>query len=579
MPLKNDMLAACHRRLGMSAKSTMDQSFARWGFCRSLILILLSLFCLNVAVISFLGGYDIRFDFVHLTARGLFKPILMMNGCFIVALMICGAGYKLHDAAPNSSEGKLSSPVFYKALLIGLVILLALIIYYPSASVNFNHHDWTHRHISAGKDTLRSTWQFFTTGDATGFYRPLGFISLWVDYQLFGTAYEGYHVQSIALHSINSLLVAWLALALGFGRKCSFWAGILFAAAAVNFEAVVWPAARFDLSAATFTLLALILAIRYFRDTRIWSWTLPASLFCYVSGILNKESSYCFPLLLLFIIVTHSIWVIPRPARIKILLCLSLVAAATVLLLWVRIAVYGSLGGYPTAAGAQSHHFQLSFRSFTSLLRALPIPILGVNTTSAVRQWGHFAPIMLVVPILLAAFLCRGCFRRREYALVGFVFLSLLPVLNIVGWIGSSMQHSRYLYLPTVFSMLLVASTVGKIRWSTGILGALLFINVLGAVSNIRVYRDMLQKAEIVASTVHFDWKRQPAARTISLLNLPEDPDGVFYFGSEVVERIARKIPNAKILRQDAYVSAGPGASPQLIYKWDGTDRSLHLIK
>ena len=141
------------------------------------------------------------------------------------------------------------------------------------------------------------------------------------------------------------------------------------------------------------------------------------------------------------------------------------------------------------------------------------------------------------------------------------------------------MQHSRYLYLPTVFAMLLIASTVSKIRWSTGILGAFLFINVLGASSNIQVYRDMLQKAEILANAVHFDWKRQPTARTICLINLPENPDGVFYFGSEVVERIGRKIPNATILRQDAYVSTGPDASARLVYQWNDADRTLHPIK
>ena len=63
-------------------------------------------------------------------------------------------------------------------------------------------------------------------------------------------------------------------------------------------------------------------------------------------------------------------------------------AAATLLMLWVRIAVYGSLGGYPTAAGVQSFHFRVDIKTFTSLVRAIPIPILGVNTTSAVRAMG-----------------------------------------------------------------------------------------------------------------------------------------------------------------------------------------------
>jgi hypothetical protein len=86
-------------------------------------------------------------------------------------------------------------------------------------------------------------------------------------------------------------------------------------------------------------------------------------------------------------------------------------------------------------------------------------------------------------------------------------------------------------------------------------------------------------KAEILADTVYSDWKRQSAAHTICLLNLPENPDGVFYFGSEVVERIGRKIPNATILRQDAYVSTEPGASPWLIYRWSNIDRALYLVE
>ncbi|MBN1566827.1 MAG: hypothetical protein JXA73_03205 [Acidobacteria bacterium] len=528
-------------------------------------------------MISIIGGYDIHLGFFHLTAHGTFKPLLMMNGCFIIALMICGARKKFSESVLNPGDGRLDSPAFHKIILISLVILLALIIYYPSTGVNFDHHDWTHRHLSAEKDTILSTWQFFTTGDATGFYRPLGFISLWLDYRLFGATYEGYHVQSIALHIINSLLAAWLALTLGFGRKCSFWAGSLFAAAAVNFEAVVWPAARFDLSAATFTLLALIFAIRYFRDNRVWTWALAATILCFMLGVLNKESSYCLPLLLVFIMATRSLWSIPRLPNFKILLFLSFIVAATGLMLWARIAVYGSLGGYPTAAGAPSFHFKIDIKTFTSLIRAIPIPVLGVNTSSMVPVWGQFAPMMLVVPVLLTAFLCRGCFRRKEYALGALLLLSMAPVLNIVGWIGSWMQHSRYLYLPTVFAMLLIASAVSKVRWSGGLLGAFLFINALGAAANIRVYLNMLEKAETIAGAVYSDWKLQPDVRTICLLNLPENPDGVFYFGSEVVERIGRKIPNATVLRQDAYVSTGPDESTLLIYRWNDSNRALTI--
>ena len=562
----------------MESESGMNRFFLFTGFGRSLVLFLLSIFCLNIAIISIAGSYDIRVGFVHLTARGLFKPVLMMNGCFIIALMICSAGRKIRDSIPGSVDGLFTSSRFYRTLLLSTIILLVLVIYVPSAGVNLRHNEWTQKHISAGIASISSTWQFFTHGDPTGFYRPLGFISLWADYRLFGDADSGYHVQSIGLHLINSLLVAWLASALGFGRKCAFWSGSLFAAAAVNFEAVVWPAARFDLLSTMFTLLALVSVIRYLHDTRLYAWTLPASILFYVCGVMNKESSYCFCLLLVFILCTREIWNIPPQPVSKLILCLSSIAAATAILLCIRIAVYGNLGGYPTAEGVPSYHFRVDSRTFLSLVRALPIPLLGINTSSEARAWGHGVPLMFAVPVLFTAYSCRGCFRRKEYALIAMTVLSLAPVLNIVGWIGSWMQHSRYLYMPAIFVMLLIASTAVKIRWSAAILGAFLFVNASGAASNIRVYLDMMKKAATFADTVRSDWMRRSSPTEICLIGLPEHTDGVFYFGTEVVEQIGSRIPNAKIVRQEVYDPESSDTTGKLFYRWSRDDRSLYPV-
>jgi hypothetical protein len=212
-----------------------------------LILFILAVFCLNVAALAILNSYDIRYGSVHLTAQAMFKPILMMNSCFILALMICGSAIQRHTATHQFSETRMLSSTVYRALLIALTIFLVAAVYLPSIRINFSHHDWTHRHISAGIVSLGSLWQLFSRPQADGFYRPLTFVSLWLDYRLFGTAYTWYHAQSLALHIVNSLLAARLAGSLGFGRTASLWTGLLYAAAAVNFEPVMWPAARFDL--------------------------------------------------------------------------------------------------------------------------------------------------------------------------------------------------------------------------------------------------------------------------------------------------------------------------------------------
>lgn len=562
----------------MRTQFNVNPNFARGSFYRCLILLLLLLLCLNVAVISLIDSYEFHFGFLHFTAHGTFKPLLMMNGCFLVALMLCGAGGSPRTGEIGELKEGLHSPAIYRALLIASVIVLVLVIYLPATGIDIRHQEWTQKHISAEKDSLRSLGRYFTQGDPTGFYRPLGFLSLWLDYRLFGDGFAGYYAQSILLHLINATLVSWLAWSLGFGRACSFWAGPLFAAAAVNSEAVIWPAARFDLLATLFTLLALILMIRYLRNPRLWNWALPASVLCFVFGVLSKESAYCFPLLLFFLLCTHTLWSLPRPAKSKALVCLSLAAAATALLLLIRIAVYGHLGGYPTAAGVQSFHFRINIKTFTSLVRAMPIPLLGVNTTSVVREWAGLIPALFAVPVLITAFRCRGCFRRKEYALTAMTVLALAPALNIIGWIGSWMQHSRYLYMATVFAMLLLASVVSRIPWSTGLLGAFLLINALGAASNIRVYRDMLARADSLAATVFTDWKHHASVRTICLLNLPEHPDGVFYFGSEVADRIRRKIPSVTIVRQEAPDPVSSDASTHLVYRWNKEERLLHRV-
>jgi hypothetical protein len=454
-----------------------------------------------------------------------------------------------------------------------------LVLYYGSATVNFSHHDWNHRHISAAINSIGSAWELFIKPQADGFYRPLTFLSLWLDYRVLGADYAGYHIQSIAFHGINSLLVAWLARALGFNRMNSLWAGLLFAAAAVNFEAVLWPAARFDLLATMFTLTALIAAVKYFKHKQTWSWMLPVSLLCYAAAIMNKESGYSCPLLLLFIISTHRLWSIPRPRRNKALLCGALVAAVTVAMIFTRIAVYDGLGGYPILANQQSAHFTIGLKTAASLLRTVPAAILGVNTASASPGWLNIVVIAFSLFIFVLVLAGAGRFGRREYALLVCALIAALPVMNLVIWIGSTMQHSRYLYMPSVFVMLLIVSIWGKIRWASVMLGTLLAINALGVISNIWVYRDMLARTESLAESVRLDWLKYQTADTIFLVDIPESPSGVFFFGNELVDKIDKKIPSVTVLRQGIRDFAQSANSTALAYRWNDADRSLELVQ
>jgi hypothetical protein len=332
------------------------------------------------------------------------------------------------------------------------------------------------------------------------------------------------------------------------------------------------------LLATVFTLAAFVLAIRYFRSPALYSWEMGLSCFCFVLGILNKESGYCLPWLVLFVVCTYPVWAIPRPRVGKCLAYFSLCSAVTILMLSIRIAIYGNLGGYSAAAGAESPHFQLGIKAFVSLLRVLPLALFGVNTTYSAPSLLPVLITSVAIFLAAAALACRGCFQRREYMLAVCTLLAAIPVINIVGWIGSPMQHSRYLYMPGVFAILMVVSFFRKGRFAGAFLSVYFLINAAGLLSSISSYENMLDRAESIAESVRAEWMREPGLRTICLADLPEHIDGVFYFGSELAGKIHNKVPQANIVKSNpGRAMIMPAAA--LIYGWSNAEHTLVRIR
>ena len=120
------------------------------------------------------------------------------------------------------------------------------------------------------------------------YYRPLAFLDLAIDWQLWGAVAAGYHATALALHVLNTLLV--FVLARRVMRHTGAWAtAVLFALHPSNHEAVYWMSARFDLLAASFVLLGLIVL----RWRTAFGDALMALAF--FAAILSKESALALP--------------------------------------------------------------------------------------------------------------------------------------------------------------------------------------------------------------------------------------------------------------------------------------------
>ena len=416
-------------------------------------LLLVGVSALNVVAVALSRGYDQRIGFLHLVAHDGFKALQYFAASLLFALLLKCA------AAPNPAESAApergSGGTVWGTWLVAACVAAA---YLPSAFVNFSHPDWTQAHIGAGISGLSSIASWFTHPQPDGFYRPLGFISIWLDYLLFGMTSAGYHVQNIGLHAINAALVGKLSSKLGYSRKAATITALLFAIAPVCVEPVTWPAARYDLLATFFVLGALICAADCVgREHCGWVRLLAVALLV-GAAILSKEVGYAAPLLVAVLVSSRNLWSVPRsPTAVRLLVAASAPAALGVV---IRLMIYHGLGGYHYAQGS-SPVFTLSARAVWAVTTRLLLVPFAVNTAGGISAFGAAALVLFAMAGFLGALRCSSSLRREHAAIALCAVLSALPASAILGWVGPSMAASRYLYLPSVWiAMLFRADSV-----------------------------------------------------------------------------------------------------------------------
>ncbi len=452
------------------------------------------------------------------SAHGAFKPLLYLNAAFLAAAMAAYVADRREEAAAGPWLGYVLA-----------VVAVALVAHWGSLRVDLSFHDWNHIHITSGLKSAADFRQLFTRPQADGFYRPMSFVSLWLDTAVSGGAKLAYHVHSLVLAVLSAFAVAWLARLAGYGRGVAGWAAILYACVPSSFEPVIWPAARFDAEATFLLLLSICCALTYLK--RGGAWIAGSGVFL-VLALLNKESAYAVP-----VVVAAWAFLAPwfgyeraeRGRAVRVLTVLGVVCAG---MLAVRFAVFHGMGGYPAADG-RNGQFAFGFKTIASLFtRLLPGAVALFNTTFPYPGWLRAMLSVLAVVALATAALARA--GKRELFLLVLVFLSGLPVLNLVGWISPFAQNSRYVYMPACWVCIFLPAVVAGVRWR----GVLLAGWVVGFASCLfadqMVYRRMLDGIPANVQKV----ARDAGGHGAVYLNIPEDPYGVYYYRLELVERL-----------------------------------------
>ncbi len=220
-------------------------------------------------------------------------------------------------AAPTPAPAPLPPPPVRVAgdwrawVLAGLAAIVVFAVY--SRTLGHEFVDWddtgvlTENPFWRGLGAEQIRWMFTT--NHYGHYQPITWLTYGLDYELWEMNPTGYHLTNNLLHSINTLLVYFVALILlgsalrsngGFVRLGAAAAALLFGLHPLRVESVAWATERRDLVSAMFILLTVLAYLRYADPQRRGrAWWFALALLAYVMSMLSKVGGAPLPVVLL----------------------------------------------------------------------------------------------------------------------------------------------------------------------------------------------------------------------------------------------------------------------------------------
>ncbi len=286
-------------------------------------------------------------------------------------------------------------------------------------------------------------------------FRPLGDLSLYIDYLLWQKNAFGYHITNLFLHVINTVLVFFLSNQLfkkyGGSKNNleSTAAAVLFFIYAFHSESVFWIIGRSASLGALFCIPAIVFYLK--RDENIVYFIL--SLLFFIAGLFAYESSWIFPLIASCISIID-IRKFKRTRKTEILF-ISIISVLFISHLILKKQFLGKFAGeYEATAFLNFNIIRLASNMCKLFIRCFVPPITN-------PIYFLFSGAVLFLMFLFIFFLLRKRIRTLAVTYIAFMFLiiSLLPYLSL-GINTHTVEGERFQYLPSVFASLLLVQLI-----------------------------------------------------------------------------------------------------------------------
>lgn len=463
----------------------------------------------------------------------LFNVFQMTAVVFFVSLLF---RLLLHPGQQALDECDSSRAIGEVSVRVGIWIALAAgaISYLRTLPLNFFCDDFGYLE-QIRRPFAVAIWPEFTKGQDGVFYRPLAFVSFFVDYHLWHRWAPGYHLTSILLHLVCIAGVFNLCKQLGLKRRTCIAASIFFAVIPVGVQAVTWTSARFDQLAAAFGIWSIAFAANFRRIGQLRFYWVALGLF--VFAVLSKENAYIFPVLwAAFELLQNKAEVPKRSLRRTVAIWAGYLSAPAILMLY-RLTLFGDIGGYRDSNAPIASHF--AFASILGLLVRAPGEMLfGWDWLASGSQlWITVAVLTAAIFLMLALRMKTGSNSRRLilFALI-WIFISAAPAHFYFWAPDPGLFVSRTLYFGAMGLAILIAVLLDESfsqsrmyqAWAA-LIGLLLFA---GTQHNISAWQRAAGDAKIWLGELKQEQPSPPPGVTYYIRGIPDQDLGVPFFAA-----------------------------------------------
>lgn len=313
------------------------------------------------------------------------------------------------------------------------------------------------------------SWKSFTgawTSLDHANWHPGTWISLMLDYQLYGLRPWGFHFTNLALHVVNTLLVFILLRRLTLDRGPALFIAAVFGVHPLHVESVAWITERKDVLSTCFGLLALISYVRSIQTGQSWRWW--TSCVWFALSLTAKPLLVTLPCLL----VLFDYWPLKRgliptttPAGTSRYKPLSLAHFASLVLekwpfwlLTIGSSVVTVIAQRAGGAVASLEKFSLADRianicvSYGTYLQKSFWPTrLAAFYPYSMNRW-DFGSVVATAALLITVSVMAWRLRDRQGGiLLGWLWFlgTLVPMIGLVQ-VGGQAMADRYMYFPLI---------------------------------------------------------------------------------------------------------------------------------